>query len=72
MFDVIIVSAASEEIPPKLLKNLKKNGKLIIPMKFPMENQKLILVKKIDENNLEKKELLDVKFVPLLYKDAQS
>ena len=71
LFDAIIVSAASEEIPPKLLQNLKKNGKLIIPKKFPMENQKLILIKKIDENNFEKEELLDVKFVPLLNNNAQ-
>ena len=40
--------------------------KLIIPKKYPMENQKLILIKKISENNFEKEELLDVRFVPLL------
>ena len=71
LFDAIIVSAASEKIPPKLLQNLKKSGKLIIPKKFPMENQKLILIKKIDGNNFEKEELLDVKFVPLLNNSVQ-
>jgi protein-L-isoaspartate(D-aspartate) O-methyltransferase len=70
-FDAIIVSAASEEIPPQLLQNLKINGKLIFPKKYPFENQKLILIKKIGENNFEKKELFDVKFVPLLNKNAQ-
>ena len=30
-FDAIIVSAASEKISPKMLQNLKKNGKLIFP-----------------------------------------
>ena len=72
LFDAIIVSAASEKIPPKLLQNLKKNGKLIIPKKYSMENQKLILIKKIGENNFEKLELLDVKFVPLLDKEIQN
>lgn len=72
LFDAIIVSAASEEIPSKLLQKLKKNGKLIIPKKYSMENQKLILIKKIDENNFEKEELLDVKFVPLLNKGGQN
>ena len=72
LFDAIIVSAASKEIPPKLLQNLKNNGKLIIPKKYPMENQKLILIKKIGENNFEKEELLDVRFVPLLDKDIQN
>ena len=66
LFDAIIVSAASNEIPPKLLQNLKNNGKLIIPKKYPLENQKLILIEKNSENNFKKEELFDVKFVPLL------
>ena len=65
-FDAIIVSAASEEMQPELLQNLKKNGKLIFPKKYPLENQKLILVEKKDENNFKEEELFDVKFVPLL------
>ena len=71
IFDAIIVSAASEEIPPKLLQNLKNNGKLIIPIKYSFENQKLILIKKKGENNFEKEELFDVKFVPLLNKNIE-
>ena len=70
-FDAIIVSAASEEISSQLLQNLKINGKLIFPKKYPFENQKLILIKKIGENNFEKKELLNVKFVPLLSTNIQ-
>ena len=66
LFDAIIVSAVSEEIPPKFLQNLKNNGKLIIPKKYHLENQKLILIEKNSENNFKKKELFDVKFVPLL------
>jgi len=72
LFDAIIVSAASEEIPSKLLQNLKNNGKLIIPMKYSFENQKLILIKKKSENNFEKEELFDVKFVPLLNKNIEN
>ena len=70
-FDAIIVSAASEEIPSKLLQNLKNKGKLIFPKKYSFENQKLILIKKIGENNFEKEELFDVKFVPLLNKNIE-
>ena len=70
-FDAIIVSAASEEISSQLLQNLKINGQLIFPKKYPSENQKLILIKKIDENNFKKKELFDVKFVPLLSNNVQ-
>ncbi len=71
LFDAIIVSAASEEIPSRLLQNLKNNGKLIIPMKYSFENQKLILIKKKSKNNFEKEELFDVKFVPLLNKNIE-
>ena len=70
-FDAIIVSAASEEISSQLLQNLKINGQLIFPKKYPSENQKLILIEKIDENNFKKKELFDVKFVPLLSNNVQ-
>ena len=71
LFDAIIVGAASEEIPSKLLQSLKNNGKLIIPIKYSFENQKLILIKKKSENNFEKEELFDVKFVPLLNKNIE-
>ena len=70
-FDAIIVSAASEEISSQLLKNLKINGKLIFPKKYPFENQKLILIKKVKENSFEQKELFDVKFVPILDEDIK-
>ena len=71
LFDAIIVSAASEKIPPKLLQNLKNNGKLIIPKKYPFDNQKLILIRKTGKNSFDQKELFDVKFVPLLNKNIE-
>ena len=70
-FDAIIVSAASEKISSQLLQNLKINGKLIFPKKYSFENQKLILLKKIGENNFKKEKLFDVKFVPLLNNNTQ-
>ena len=71
LFDAIIVSAASEKIPEKLLQNLKIQGNLIIPKKYPLGNQKLILIKKTGKNSFGQKELLDVKFVPLLNKNIE-
>jgi len=71
-FDAIIVSAAAKEIPPRLLQNLKINGKLIYPKKYPLNNQKLILIKKKDASNFDKKKLFDVKFVPLLNKNNEN
>ena len=70
LFDAIIISAASEIIPVKLLENLKNQGCLIMPIKKPSGNQKLLLVKKNNGTCIEK-ELLDVKFVPLLNKSIE-
>ena len=72
LFDAIIVSAASEKIPVKLLQNLKNFGNLIIPKKYSSGNQKLILIKKTSKNSFDQKELFDVKFVPLLNKNVEN
>ena len=71
LFDAIIVSAVSKEIPLKLISNLKIHGNLIIPKKYPLENQKLILIKKTGKNSFDQKELLDVRFVPLLNNNVE-
>ena len=71
LFDAIIVSAASKEIPLKLINNLKIHGNLIFPKKYPLANQKLILINKTGENSFIQKELLDVKFVPLLNNNVE-
>ena len=65
LFDAIIIGAASEVVPIKLLESLKSNGRLVMPIKYDTGNQKLLLVTK-KSGNFEQKELLDVKFVPLL------
>ena len=69
-FNAIIICAASEKIPTKLLENLKDQGVLIMPKKDSSENQKLLLIKKNKERYIEK-ELFGVKFVPLLDKDIE-
>ena len=66
LFDAIIISAATEKISPKLLKNLKDKGKLIFPKKFFFGEQKLVLLKKINAYKCISKKLFNVKFVPLL------
>jgi protein-L-isoaspartate(D-aspartate) O-methyltransferase len=65
LFDAIIIGAASEVVPAKLLESLKSNSRLIMPKKYDAGNQKLLLITK-KSGNFEQKELLDVKFVPLL------
>jgi len=70
LFDAIIISAASEIIPDKLLENLKNQGRLIMPKKKPSGDQRLILITKNNETYSEK-ELLSVRFVPLLNKNIE-
>ena len=69
-FDSIIISAASEKVPNNLLNNLKDKGSLIMPTKDSQNNQKLVLIKK-NNNQYFEKELVNVKFVSLLNKDPE-
>ena len=62
-FDAIIVTAASEHIPPPLIEQLKDGGKMIIPVGSPFLNQTLILVEKNGEEIITTS-LLPVRFVP--------
>lgn len=61
-FDRIIVSAAPAEIPRELLRQLKADGKMMLPL--GEEKQCLIIVEKTP-TGLECKELGAVKFVPM-------
>ena len=66
MFDSIIISAATKKISSRLLKNLKNKGKVIFPKQNPSGQQKLLLLKKLNNTGYLTKELFAVKFVPLL------
>ena len=66
LFDSIIISAASKKVPIQLLKTLKTKGKIIFPKEYFPGQQKLLLLKKLNDFNYSTKELFDVSFVPLL------
>ncbi len=66
LFDSIIISAASKKIPIQLLKTLKTKGKIIFPKEYFPGQQKLLLLKKLNDFNYSTNELFDVSFVPLL------
>jgi len=63
-YDAIIVTAASNHIPPSLLQQLKDNGKLIIPLGSTLTFQTLTLITK-KGNDLETEFITGVRFVPL-------
>jgi len=62
-YDAIIVTAAPNRIPKALQKQLKINGKMIIPV--GNISQELILVIR-EEKQFKNKKLLPVRFVPLI------
>lgn len=66
-FDAIVVTAATEYIPPPLLEQLKENGKMIIPVGSPFQTQWLMLVTK-NNGKATTKRLLPVSFVPFTRK----
>ena len=64
-FDAIIVTAAPDKIPEKLIEQLKDGGKMIIPVGNQNSVQSLKLLTKKD-NEITEKDLLSVLFVPML------
>ena len=65
-YDVIIVTAASDHIPPPLLGQLKKGGRMCIPVGPPNQVQRLVLVHKDEAGRVYTKDVLTVRFVPLI------
>ncbi|MEM4589905.1 MAG: protein-L-isoaspartate(D-aspartate) O-methyltransferase [Candidatus Micrarchaeia archaeon] len=64
-FDRIIVSAGAPQIPPPLLEQLKKGGKMLIPLGIGYW-QDLVLVEKNENGGITTRAILPVMFVPLL------
>ena len=62
-FDAIVVTAASEHIPPSLIQQLKDGGKMVIPVGSPFLIQTLMLVEK-KEGKISTSSLMPVRFVP--------
>lgn len=67
-FDVIVVTAAPDEIPPPLLRQLAEGGRMIIPVGSSARSQQLTLVTK-EDGEISTQELAPVRFVPFLRKE---
>ncbi len=63
-FDSIIVTAAISHIPPPLVQQLKKGGRMVIPVGTRFQTQYLTLVEKDMEDKITTRQLLPVIFVP--------
>lgn len=62
-FDVILVTAAPDHVPEELVKELKPQGRLVIPVGFA--TQDLLLIEKNAAGNVTEKSVIPVRFVPL-------
>ena len=64
-FDAIIVTAAPNAIPEKLIEQLKDGGKMIVPVGETHSVQSLKIIKKINGNIVEN-DAFQVRFVPMV------
>lgn len=65
-FDRIVITAAAPEPPPALLAQLKEGGRMILPLGETRDTQQLVQIDKT-EAGMTMKELLPVRFVPLVH-----
>lgn len=65
-FDAVIVTAAASYIPAALIDQLRNGGRMIIPVGSVYGVQNLLLVEKDVEGEVTTRNLLPVRFVPML------
>jgi len=65
-YDAIIVTCASDFIPPPLIKQLKAGGRMCIPVGPPFKIQHLVLVEKGEDKKISTTVITSVRFVPLV------
>ena len=65
-FDAIVVTAGADSIPPPLVRQLAPGGRLVMPVGNPWVDQRLVLLVKDSSGRVASRDLLPVRFVPLL------
>ncbi len=64
-FDAIVVTAAASHVPPPLIKQLKRGGRMVIPVGSRFLTQQLLLIEKGEDDRISTRQVLPVRFVPL-------
>jgi protein-L-isoaspartate(D-aspartate) O-methyltransferase len=64
-FDAIIGTAAADRIPPPLIEQLRQGGQMILPVSNEVGFQYLILIAKDAKGQLDRREVMPVRFVPM-------
>ena len=65
-FDAIVITAAPKEIPAALVDQLAPGGKLVAPVGGSSFEQQLTVLEKDRDGKISKREVLPVRFVPLV------
>lgn len=65
-FDAIVVTASCPEVPTPLHEQLAVGGRLVIPIGSLTSAQKLVRIRRVDEDGFERDSLASVRFVPLI------
>jgi protein-L-isoaspartate(D-aspartate) O-methyltransferase len=65
-FDIILVTAAPEQVPPALIEQLAPRGRLVIPVGAVSAVQELRLIEKRPDGSLATRVVTPVRFVPLV------
>lgn len=70
-FDRIIVTAAPEQIPEKLVEQLKPGGRMVLPVGEPFFGQDMLVVKKDRTGQVTTQETIPVRFVPMIHEHRE-
>lgn len=66
-YDRIILTAAPEEIPQKLVEQLKPGGRMILPVGSQRRGQDLLILEKDQAGNVNIRQSIPVRFVPMVH-----
>ncbi len=69
-FDAILVSAGAPSIPEPLLAQLKIGGHMVVPIGANKIVQELVRITRVSEDEYEREDMADVRFVPLIGKNG--
>ncbi len=66
-YDVILVTAAPEAVPPELVAQLAPGGRLVVPVGEGAWSQELLRIRRRPDGSLVRERGLSVRFVPLVH-----
>ena len=69
-FDAILVSAGAPDVPKSLMRQLRIGARMVVPVGSDPRSQELIRITRVDDEEYEREDIADVRFVPLIGKEG--